>query len=147
VDSNDDAATGLNELSSDTFTHNFNFDARTYWFRIDIQRAFPSQTVILHSVNIQPVMVVSDVRAKKDIAPVGKLENGLGLYRFSYIGGDKIFVGVMAQEVEAIRPDAVIRDDAGYLRVNYARLGLRMRTWEEWVASGQEVRTSATPSQ
>ena len=147
VDSNDDAATGLNELSSDTFPHNFNFDARTYWFRIDIQRANPSQTVILHSVMIQPVMVVSDVRAKKDIAPVGKLGSGLGLYRFRYIGGDKIFVGVMAQEVEAIRPDAVIRGDDGFLRVNYARLGLRMQSWEEWVASGQEVRTSATPIQ
>jgi hypothetical protein len=87
-------------------------------------------------------MGMSDVRAKHDIVLFGRLDSGLGFYRFSYLGSDKAYVGVMAQEVEAIMPDAVMRGSDGYLRVNYDRLGLRMQTWEEWVASGE--RTPAT---
>ena len=41
----------------------------------------------------------------------------------------------MAHEVAAIRPEAVRRGPDGYLRVDYARLGLRMQTWDEWVAA------------
>jgi hypothetical protein len=32
-------------------------------------------------------------------------------------------------------PDAVERGPHGYLRVEYGRLGLRLQTWEDWVAS------------
>jgi len=42
--------------------------------------------------------------------------------------------------VQMIRPDAVTRGEDGYLLVNYERLGLRMETWEEWVAE-QEGRS------
>ena len=77
----------------------------------------------------------SDFRLKRDIAMVGQLENGLGLYRYHYIWSDQVYVGVMAQEVAQVDPDAVVLGDDGYLRVNYARLGLRMQTWDEWKAS------------
>jgi hypothetical protein len=49
----------------------------------------------------------------------------------------------MAQEVEAIRPEAVVRGSDGYLRVNYDLLGLRMQTWEEWLASGERIPATA----
>lgn len=68
----------------------------------------------------------SDVRLKRDIALVGRLDNGLGLYRYRYLWSDTVYLGVMAQEVALIRPDAIVRsavDD--YLRVNYSRLGLK----------------------
>lgn len=77
--------------------------------------------------------VFSDVRLKDDVAQVGRLANGLGLYRFRYRGDDAVHVGVMAQEVAAVDPDAVVRGEDGYLRVNYDRLGLRMMTWQEWL--------------
>jgi hypothetical protein len=48
---------------------------------------------------------------------------------------DQVYVGVMAQEVAEIMPDAVLLGSDGYLRVNYARLGLRLMTWEEWEAA------------
>ena len=41
----------------------------------------------------------------------------------------------MAQEVAAVKPDAVSRGADGYLRVDYARLGLRLQTWEQWAAA------------
>jgi len=74
---------------------------------------------------------------------LGRLDNGLGLYRFSYKGSNKAYVGVMAQEVQAVMPNAIGRDRDGYLWVNYDRLGLHMQTWDEWVASGQRIPTTA----
>ncbi len=88
----------------------------------------------------------SDIRLKHDIVMLGRLDNGLGFYRFSYNGSNKAYVGVMAQEVQAVMPEAVIRGSDGYLRVYYDRLGLRMQTWDEWVASGQKIPTTV-PSQ
>jgi hypothetical protein len=38
----------------------------------------------------------------------------------------------MAQEVAQIMPQAVMRGADGFLRVDYAQLGLRMMTWDEW---------------
>jgi len=85
----------------------------------------------------------SDIRLKHDIVLVGHLDNGLGYYRFSYNGSDKAYVGVMAQEVQAVMPEAVVRGSDGYLRVYYNRLGIRMQTWNEWVASGQGIPPTA----
>ena len=77
----------------------------------------------------------SDIRLKQDIVRLGRLGNGLDLYRYRYIGDDEIYVGVMAQQVRAIVPDAVVRGRDGYLRVNYERLGLRLQTWDEWAGA------------
>ena len=79
----------------------------------------------------------SDINLKHDIVPVGHLANGLGLYRFSYNDSDKVYVGVLAQEVERVMPDAVRRAPNGYLQVNYARIGVPMMTWDQWVEAGR----------
>jgi hypothetical protein len=81
----------------------------------------------------------SDINLKHDIALVGQLDNGLGFYRFSYIGSDRAYVGVMAQEVQVVMPDAVSRGPDGYLRVRYDKLGIKFQTYDEWVASGARV--------
>jgi hypothetical protein len=78
--------------------------------------------------------ITSDVRLKKDIVPVGQLANGLRLYRFRYRWSDELYVGVMAQEVARIAPDAVVRGSDGYLRVDYDRLGVKFQTWQEWTS-------------
>lgn len=57
----------------------------------------------------------SDIRLKHDIVLVDRLTNGLGLYRFSYNGSNKAYIGVMAQEVQQVMPEAVTRDTDGYL--------------------------------
>jgi Chaperone of endosialidase len=76
---------------------------------------------------------ISDTRLKRDIAQVGELDSGVGLYRYRYLWSDTIYVGVMAQEVAEVMPEAVHRGADGYMRVDYARLGLRMQTWDQWV--------------
>ena len=87
----------------------------------------------------------SDLRLKQDIVPLARLDNGIGLYRFRYRGGDPTtYVGVMAQEVVEIAPSAVIRGRDGYLRVDYDRLGLEFMTWDEWMA---RQGTTSAPSE
>jgi hypothetical protein len=55
----------------------------------------------------------SDIRLKHDIVLLGRLDNGIGPYRFSYNGSHKAYVGVMAQEDQAVMPQAVARDRDG----------------------------------
>jgi hypothetical protein len=88
--------------------------------------------------------VPSDIRIKHDVKLLGHLDNGLGFYRFSYNGSDKAYVGVMAQEVRLMQPGAVVEGADGYLRVYYDKLGLRMQSYDEWVASGSKL--PATPA-
>jgi hypothetical protein len=65
----------------------------------------------------------SDIRLKRDIAQVGE-HNGINLYRFRYLWSDTTYVGVTAQEVAAVKPDAVSRGADGYLRVHTVSPGL-----------------------
>jgi hypothetical protein len=83
----------------------------------------------------------SDIALKHDITLLGRLDNGLGFYRFSYNGSEKAYVGVMAQEVQTIMPEAVVRGQDGYLMVFYEKLGLKFQTYERWIASGAPVPT------
>jgi hypothetical protein len=84
----------------------------------------------------------SDIRLKHDLTLLGRLDNGLGFYRFSYNGSDRAYVGVIAQEVQKVMPEAVVRGRDGYLRVSYDRLGVRFETYDRWLASGARVPTS-----
>jgi hypothetical protein len=88
----------------------------------------------------------SDIALKHDIVLLGNLSNGIGFYRFAYNGSDRAYVGVIAQEVQAVMPDAVIRGPDGYLRVFYDRLGIKFETYKQWVASGGHVPTATTIS-
>jgi hypothetical protein len=81
----------------------------------------------------------SDTRLKHDITLIGRLDNGLGFYRFIYNGSDKAYVGVMAQEVQRVEPDAVVLGRDGYLRVFYDKLGLEFQTYDQWIASGARI--------
>lgn len=67
---------------------------------------------------------LSDKRAKTEIKPVGKLM-GHKLYSYKYkagLGDDRRHIGVMAQEAEKKRPDAVSRRPDGLRQVDYGKL-------------------------
>ncbi|MDH6263153.1 DUF3300 domain-containing protein [Bradyrhizobium sp. BR13661] len=87
----------------------------------------------------------SDIALKHDIVLLGHLSNGLGYYRFSYIGSERAYVGVMAQEVAQVMPDAVTRGSDGYLRVYYEKLGLTFRTYRDWLAGGAKIPAEVMP--
>lgn len=65
---------------------------------------------------------ISDRRLKQDIRRVGRTFDGLGIYVFRYVGEPTFQMGVMAQEVLAVRPEAV-GERNGYFVVDYARIG------------------------
>ena len=81
----------------------------------------------------------SDFRLKHDIVLLGRLDDGLGYYRFVYNGGHTAYVGVMAQEVETVMPQAVSYGLDGYLRVSYDVLGLPFETYAHWMADGAHL--------
>jgi hypothetical protein len=72
-------------------------------------------------------MFLSDRRMKRDIVKIGE-RDGFGWYEFAYRDSPTRFRGVMADEVEKVRPDAVhVRSD-GMKMVNYSAIGLTMET-------------------
>ena len=67
------------------------------------------------------VATLSDRRAKTDIAKVGTTYEGLTVYRFRYKGGGSPLLGVMAQDVEKVKP-AAVREFGGVKHVNLSQL-------------------------
>jgi len=64
--------------------------------------------------------LMSDMRYKTDVRKVGTLDNGLNVYLFRYTHGGPHMIGLSAQEVERVVPDAVIELD-GVKAVDYRR--------------------------
>jgi hypothetical protein len=89
----------------------------------------------------------SDMRLKHDIVMLGRLDDGLGYYRFTYNGGHTTYVGVMAQEVQSVMPEAVMRGPDGYLRVYYDKIGVKFETYADWLASGARLPDPASHAQ
>jgi hypothetical protein len=51
---------------------------------------------------------------------------GIPIYSFRYLWGGPRMVGTMAQDLLAIRPDAVIHSASGYYMVDYDKLDIGM---------------------
>ena len=74
---------------------------------------------------------ISDRRLKENITQIGR-ENGFNIYSWNWnkkgieLGADKYpTIGVIAQEVQETRPDAVITEN-GYLKVDYGKLDIQV---------------------
>ena len=65
--------------------------------------------------------LMSDERLKEDIKRIATAPNGLGIYSFRFKGDNKTQIGLMAQEVQKLHPEAVMQTNDGYLAVNYKR--------------------------
>src|SRR5690606_25921131 len=65
---------------------------------------------------------MSDRRVKEDITRVGKTDSGLPIYTYRYKGGGLMEMGVMAQDVERVRPEAVAETPEGIKAVDYGRI-------------------------
>jgi hypothetical protein len=74
--------------------------------------------------------LMSDIRTKENIVHIAWLPNGLPVYTYEYkdefkdhpLAGHGTHTGVMAHEVEAMYPNAVITLDNGYKAVDYGQL-------------------------
>jgi hypothetical protein len=68
------------------------------------------------------LIVGSDRRLKKDIKLIGHTDEGLNVYEFRYIDGSGPYIGVMAQEVAEIKPEALGPTVNGYMTVDYSKI-------------------------
>ena len=73
------------------------------------------------AMNAAPLVAASDRRLKSNIRRIGDHPLGIGIYEYEIFGERD--VGVMADEVEQVMPDAVVMHPAGYKMVNYSMLG------------------------
>ncbi len=55
----------------------------------------------------QPSGFFSDRRLKHDVERIGQTDDGLPIYSYKYNGDDKTQIGLMAQDVERVKPEAV----------------------------------------
>jgi hypothetical protein len=65
-------------------------------------------------------MMKSDIRLKSNIVKIGDHPLGIGIYEYDMDG--KRDVGVMAQDVLKVKPEAVLVHPSGYYMVNYGAL-------------------------
>jgi hypothetical protein len=70
---------------------------------------------------LSALFALSDERAKDDIAPVGKLNDGQTVFSYRYKGSPKTEIGLLAQDVEKRDPEAVATLPNGLKMVNYHR--------------------------
>jgi hypothetical protein len=70
----------------------------------------------------------SDIALKTNVQLQGQLPNGINLYTWDWteegkeLSNNAPSYGVIAQEVQEIMPEAVVRGDHGYLTVDYSKL-------------------------
>lgn len=74
----------------------------------------------LASLGGAAIMAFSDVRLKSNIKRIGTHPLGIGIYEYDIF--DRREIGVMAQELWPVRPDAVSVHPSGFLQVDYGRL-------------------------
>lgn len=70
----------------------------------------------------QGAFMLSDARAKEDIRRIGETDDGLPIYSFSYLGDDKKQMGVVAQEVDKLQPEASGPTLFGLRTVDYSKV-------------------------
>ena len=67
-------------------------------------------------------ILASDRRLKEDIKKVGQLDNGLNVYTYKYLNGKTTYVGVMADEVANVMPEALGPTMNGFMTVDYGKV-------------------------
>lgn len=63
----------------------------------------------------------SDRRLKENIKRIGTADNGLPIYSYRYVWGGPVHIGVMADDVEKVMPEAVHTMPNGFKAVDYER--------------------------
>lgn len=65
---------------------------------------------------------LSDRRLKNCIVWLFNMANGLGVYSYRYVWGGEPEIGVMADEVARLMPDAVTAGPGGFMMADYAKV-------------------------
>jgi hypothetical protein len=82
---------------------------------------------------VDAAFMFSDERVKENVDEVGSLHDGTPVYKYNYIGDNMPRIGLMAQDVEKVRPDAV-KEFGGIKAVNYDKATARSRAMKALLA-------------
>ena len=85
------------------------------------QASQASMASLLGGLGSAGMTFLSDRRLKTDARKVGKLDNGLDVWLFRYKGDSRFQIGVMADEVADVHPEAVADTPLGFKMVDYER--------------------------
>jgi hypothetical protein len=94
-------------------------DMNAWQSKVNAQQALMGQIFGTAGGLGSAAIFASDRRLKTNIRRIGAADNGLPLYTFHYKEGGPLQVGFMADEVEKVKPWAVV-DRGGYKHVNYS---------------------------
>lgn len=89
-----------------------------------------AQSGINTAVPLPYITPPSDIKLKSNIVKLGTTDLGIGLYEYDIL--DRREIGVMAQEVITVRPEAVTMGSDGFFRVNYDILGLERKVVRQY---------------
>lgn len=67
-------------------------------------------------------LMFSDARLKEDAERIGETDEGIPIYKWRYKGDPQMHVGPMAQDVERVKPEAVLTHSSGYKLLNLEAL-------------------------
>ena len=79
-----------------------------------------AQTSGLFDLGAAAITAYSDERLKSNITRIGTHPLGIGIYEYDIF--DRREIGVMAQEVQEVLPEAIHIDPSGFMMVDYGRL-------------------------
>ncbi len=85
---------------------------------------------------------VSDRRLKRQVRRLATLDNGLKLYTFKYLRDERMFVGVMAQDLieQPQFRHAVSTNGRGFHVVDYGRLGVETIGLAKMIEAGRAAK-------
>lgn len=83
------------------------------------QKNAQSQNLLGGLFGLGSSLIMSDERVKDDITEIGETHDGQPLYSYRYKGSDRPQIGLMAQDVEKVKPEAVVTLPGGIKAVDY----------------------------
>ena len=90
-------------------------------------RAGQFMNTVSFGMSVISPFIGSDVRIKDNIKKIGRSIEGYNIYKFRYNNSTQEYIGVMAQEIQAKKPEAVVKLNNGFYGVDYSQLDVEFR--------------------
>tara|TARA_B100001173_G_scaffold263246_1_gene237427 strand:+ start:1694 stop:2455 length:762 start_codon:yes stop_codon:yes gene_type:complete len=90
-------------------------------------RAGQFMNTVSFGMSVVSPFIGSDVRIKDNIQKIGKSIDGYNIYKFRYNNSTQEYIGVMAQEVQRKKPEAVAKLNNDTYMVDYSQIDVEFR--------------------
>ena len=90
-------------------------------------RAGQFMNTVSFGMSVISPFIGSDVRIKDNIQKIGKSIEGYNIYKFRYNNSTQEYIGVMAQEVQRKKPEAVAKLNDDTYVVDYSQIDVEFR--------------------